>query len=83
MEAQEESPAGVDLVLGKPVGLVELCYLEERPLRDEGPFLREERNLINAIAERMGLDPIEVRRRTLLRAGQTMATGQVVREGTD
>jgi PAS domain S-box-containing protein len=33
---------------------IELCYLEERPIRDEGPFLSEERNLINAIAERLG-----------------------------
>ena len=35
-------------------GQIELCYLEARPLRDEGPFLKEERNLINAIAERLG-----------------------------
>ena len=35
---------------GEPSGIVELCYLEERPLMDEGPFLREERSLINAIA---------------------------------
>jgi PAS domain S-box-containing protein len=39
---------------GQPVGLIEICYLEERPIRDEGPFLKEERNLINAIAERLG-----------------------------
>jgi PAS domain S-box-containing protein len=40
---------------GQPVGMVELCYLEKRPIRDEGPFLKEERNLINAIAERLGM----------------------------
>ena len=39
---------------GQPVGMIELCYLEERSVRDEGPFLKEERNLINAIAERLG-----------------------------
>ncbi len=39
---------------GQPAGLVELCYLKDRPIRDEGPFLTEERNLINAIAERLG-----------------------------
>ncbi len=38
---------------GKPVGVIDLCYLEERPIRDEGPFLKEERNLINAIAEKL------------------------------
>ena len=45
--------AGI-VVHGRPAGTVELRYLEERPLRDEGPFLREERSLINAIAERLG-----------------------------
>jgi PAS domain S-box-containing protein len=32
-------------------GLVEVVYLEERPAEVEGPFLAEERNLINMIAE--------------------------------
>jgi PAS domain S-box-containing protein len=41
-------------VEGQPVGMIELCYLEEQSIRDEGPFSREERNLINAIAERLG-----------------------------
>ncbi len=35
-------------------GLVEVCYLKEKPESDEGPFLKEERNLINFIAERIG-----------------------------
>jgi len=38
----------------KPVGTVVVYYLEERPEKDEGPFLKEERNLINIIAERLG-----------------------------
>ncbi len=38
----------------KPSGTVEVYYLEEKPQRDEGPFLKEERNLINIIAERLG-----------------------------
>jgi len=42
------------MVHQKPVGTVEVYYLEERPERDEGPFLKEERNLINIIAERLG-----------------------------
>ncbi|UCC83134.1 MAG: PAS domain S-box protein [Gemmatimonadota bacterium] len=41
-------------VHGEEVGVIEVCYLEERPLRDEGPFLLEERNLIDAVAERLG-----------------------------
>jgi signal transduction histidine kinase len=39
---------------GKRCGTIEVCYLEPRTLRDEGPFLTEERNLIHAIAERLG-----------------------------
>ena len=35
------------------VGSLEVCYLEEKLELDEGPFLREERNLIDAIAERI------------------------------
>jgi len=41
------------IVRGHPVGTLEVFYLEERPERDEGPFLAEERSLINAIAERL------------------------------
>ncbi len=36
------------------VGSIEIYYLAQRPDRDEGPFLREERRLIDAIAERTG-----------------------------
>ncbi len=32
-------------------GKVEVAYLEPRPAADEGPFLAEERNLINSVAE--------------------------------
>jgi CheY-like chemotaxis protein len=39
---------------GKPVGTVDICYLDKMPDRDEGPFIQEERNLINAIAGRLG-----------------------------
>jgi len=31
-----------------------ICYLEEKPESDEGPFLKEERSLISAIIERLG-----------------------------
>jgi len=32
-------------------GTLEVCYLEEKPELDEGPFLKEAKNLINAVAE--------------------------------
>jgi len=40
-----------DIVVGgRNRGLVEVTYLEPRPQLDEGPFLKEERSLLNAIA---------------------------------
>ena len=36
------------------MGKIEVGYLEERPELDDGPFLKEERLLIDAIAERIG-----------------------------
>lgn len=41
-------------VLGKKAGAVEVYSLKERPELDEGPFLKEERALLNAIAEQLG-----------------------------
>lgn len=42
------------IVHDKQVGTLEVCYLEQRPESDEGPFLKQERSLINAIAEELG-----------------------------
>ncbi len=42
------------MVSGKKAGIIEVCYLEERPELDEGPFSKEERNLLDALAERLG-----------------------------
>ena len=41
-------------VHGDKVGVVEIGYLEEKPELDEGPFLREERLLIDAVAGWLG-----------------------------
>jgi len=41
-------------VQGNQLGSVEVVYLQEMPECDEGPFLKEERHLIDAIAERLG-----------------------------
>lgn len=38
---------------------------------------------MDVIASRIGVDPVELRRRNFLRDGQTMATGQIYRDGTD
>lgn len=42
------------LVQGSSVGSLVVYYTEEKPEFDEGPFLKEERKLINTIAERIG-----------------------------
>ena len=42
------------LVHGKHMGVLKVCYLDEKPEIDEGPFLKEERGLINIIAEMLG-----------------------------
>ena len=40
-------------VNSKRFGMLEVYYLEPKPECDEGPFLKEERNLIHVIAERL------------------------------
>jgi hypothetical protein len=46
------------------VGEVEIFYVAEKPKADEGPFLKEERRLINAVAERLGLFILQRRLRS-------------------
>ncbi len=41
-------------VMGKSSGVLEVYYLEERPESDEGPFLNQERNLIEALSGLIG-----------------------------
>jgi len=41
-------------LLGKKAGALEVYYLKKKPELDEGPFLNEERKLLNALAERLG-----------------------------
>lgn len=43
------------MVFGKKTGLTEICYLEERPTTDEGPFLEEEKDLIENIGRELGI----------------------------
>ncbi len=42
------------VVSGAVRGRLEVYYLEERPPADEGPFLKEERNLIDEVARSLG-----------------------------
>ena len=70
-------------VNGKRTGFIEISYLEERPTVGEGPFIIEERNLIDAVAERLGkiierkqaevdLKQAEEKHRTLLTAANVL-----------
>lgn len=38
---------------------------------------------MDVIAHRLGIDPVELRRRNLIRDGQSTSTGQVIEDGTD
>ncbi len=41
-------------IRNEKVGTLEVCYLQEKPESDEGPFLTGERKLIDAVTERLG-----------------------------
>lgn len=41
-------------IQGEPGGFIEVVYVEETGKSDEGPFLKEERRLLDAVAERLG-----------------------------
>lgn len=47
-------------VYNEPVGDVVIFYTGERPPADEGPFLKEERALLDAIAERIGAAAVHI-----------------------
>lgn len=49
--SRQTSPVRVH---GEIVGRIEVGYLEKRPECDEGPFLREERHLLDAVADHLG-----------------------------
>jgi PAS domain S-box-containing protein len=45
-----------DIVIGgKKAGSVQVCYSEERPEADIGPFLKEEKALVSSIAKQVGI----------------------------
>jgi len=53
-ECRQKQAAEI-VVGGVPRGVIELVYVEEKPQLDEGPFLKEERNLIDAVARQVAL----------------------------
>jgi hypothetical protein len=55
------------LVMGKPAGAIEVFYEEYFPKIDEGPFLKEERRLLDHVARRLGQFLTERRLRGMAR----------------
>ncbi|MFB0556156.1 MAG: sensor histidine kinase [Phycisphaerae bacterium] len=53
-ECRQKQTAEI-IVGGVSRGVVELVYVEKKPDLDEGPFLKEERNLIDAVARQVAL----------------------------
>ena len=66
------------VVQGEAVGAVEVSYRQEMPRSDEGPFLKEERKLIETVAERIASAVTQRRLRTAFegRAADIAATTQ-------
>ena len=58
------------MVAGEKVGSVDVFYLEERPAAEEGPFLVDERALLDAVAERLGRIVERIRIQEELRASE-------------
>jgi PAS domain S-box-containing protein len=64
---------------GKIIGAVEVYYVKEKPGRDKELFLNEEKNLLDAVAERLGRSIERVRERTL-RQNEERATRESQRK---
>jgi hypothetical protein len=68
------------LVDGLESGNLTIYYIEEKPPADEGPFLKEERTLIDTIAERISFF---VLRRNLLKAHESLRSAQDLSSGKE
>jgi len=53
-EADQKQTAEI-VVGGRPRGAVEIVYAEQKPELDEGPFLKEERNLIDEVSRQIAI----------------------------
>jgi len=82
----EETPwvQAADIVVqGVVLGRVEVYYTQPMPRSDEGPFLKEERKLIDTIAERIGHYLAQRRLQGAIREWQAAAREVTVAEGRD
>jgi PAS domain S-box-containing protein len=57
-------------IYGEKAGTVEVYYMEEKPQIDEGPFIKEERDLLDAIAKHIGRFIERMKNREALRESE-------------
>ncbi|MCE5246115.1 nucleotidyltransferase domain-containing protein [bacterium] len=68
------------IVQGQPIGAVEVSYRQQMPRADEGPFLKEERKLIDSVAERLSQALMERRLRAAFDGWQAALAGSPATE---
>jgi hypothetical protein len=69
------------VVQGEPAGSIEVSYGQQMPRSDEGPFLKEERKLINTIADRIADHILQRRLKAAFASLSAAADGQVTPKG--
>jgi hypothetical protein len=65
------------LLEGEQIGELTIGYRQARPPADEGPFLKDERRLINAIVERIGYWVMQQRLRRAVRGLERAASSEL------
>lgn len=80
MKPTEWSQKAEVKVQGEVVGSVEVFYTQQMPQSDEGPFLKEERRLIETIAERLAQFVLHQRMQNAFRGWQADTGGSEVPE---
>jgi pyruvate, water dikinase len=65
------------VVQGEAVGKVEVSYREQMPRSDEGPFLKEERKLIETIVDRIASHVMQRRLKSAFESLSAAATGHM------
>ncbi|HUI82654.1 MAG TPA: PEP/pyruvate-binding domain-containing protein [Candidatus Binatia bacterium] len=69
------------VVQGETLGSVEVSYRQQMPRSDEGPFLKEERKLIQTIADRIAEHILQRRLKAAFAGLDAAAGGRVPRRG--
>ncbi len=58
------------MIRGETTGQIKVYYTEERPDEDEGPFLKEERKLLDSIADQFAMHILHKQLKTVFEEGQ-------------